>query len=144
MKAVTCAECFPWLISDRLDRRLVPPGAQPGSYRLLEIMSAGGIPVFFPFTQDDSEVHKPFEDVIDWSRCSVTIRFDTIGSTIALLRAMPRKRVEAMRAEVLRVYHAHLDVTRGKLAETLLVDILLARHLNLTSRALRARLNEPE
>jgi hypothetical protein len=96
---------------------LVPPGAQPASYRLLEVMSAGAIPVFLEST-------KPFADVVAWDDCSVTIPADQMEHAVQLLRAFSLHQITEMRLSVLRTYYTQLDVTRGLYAETFFLSLL--------------------
>jgi glucuronyl/N-acetylglucosaminyl transferase EXT1 len=62
---------------------LVPAGWSPNSYRLVEVLSAGAIPVLIV----DNYV-KPFDALIQWHRCALQFPSSQIGLIVPTLRAM--------------------------------------------------------
>jgi len=74
------------------------------SYRLLEAMSAGTIPIVL---SDDWVL--PFYEAIDYSKFAVLIDEAKLEKAEAVLRSMPDKKVCEMRKEAYRVYKAHMQ-----------------------------------
>ncbi|XP_024371298.1 uncharacterized protein [Physcomitrium patens] len=68
---------------------LAPAGRSPASYRMLEVLSAGAIPVLVA----DNYV-KPFETLIKWQRCLLQFPTSEIHRIVPTLRALSKKEVE--------------------------------------------------
>lgn len=68
---------------------LAPAGRSPASYRMLEVLSAGAIPVLIA----DNYV-KPFDTLIQWQRCLVQFPTNEIHRILPTLRAMSKREVE--------------------------------------------------
>jgi hypothetical protein len=93
---------------------LAPRGDSHFSYRLPEIMAAGGIPVIL----SDGWV-LPFSEALDWSAFSVRVEEADASGTLALLRSIPPERVRAMQRKVAQVYRDHF-ASFERQADTLL------------------------
>ena len=72
------------------------------SYRYLEVMSGGAIPVIF----SDTWV-LPFYEVVDYSKFAIVLHERDWEQLVPMLRAMPAEKVCSMRKEALRVYRKH-------------------------------------
>jgi len=81
---------------------LVVRGDALFSYRLLEVMSAGVIPVIF----SDNWV-LPFEEIINWDKFSIRINESEWSTTVTRLRSIPEKDVILMRKRVFGVYKTY-------------------------------------
>ena len=46
-----------------------PGGRSPASYRLIESLHSGAIPIFF-FERGDEHVALPYENIINWEGCA--------------------------------------------------------------------------
>ena len=82
------------------------------SYRFLEVLSAGAVPVIF----SDNWV-LPFYEVVDYSKFAIVVREKDWRGIVSRLRAIPADRVCAMRREAQRVFRTHFDTFDG-IAET--------------------------
>ncbi|KAI5071769.1 hypothetical protein GOP47_0014020 [Adiantum capillus-veneris] len=82
---------------------LAPAGRSSSSYRLIETMSAGAIPVLIA----DNYV-KPFESLIQWHQCMVQIPTAEVGRILHALRGMSREEVERRQKYCLFVYNEYL------------------------------------
>ena len=85
---------------------LAPAGRSSSSYRIIEVMSAGAIPVIVA----DNYV-EPLESgklMIEWGRCA--LRFETIDivSILPALRAMSEEELRSRQAYCVRVYEEYL------------------------------------
>lgn len=81
---------------------LVPAGRSPGTYRLVEIMSAGSIPVFV-----GRDLVPPFMEQIDWSSFSFAFAPDQVESQmLRTLRAVPRVELEQMQVFCMILRHS--------------------------------------
>eukprot|EP00935_MAST-01C_sp_MAST-1C-sp1_P001861 g1861.t1 len=72
------------------------------SYRFLEVMSAGAIPVIL-----SDRWALPFHEVLDYESFAVLAREQDVGKLTDSLRAIPDERVCEMRKEARRVYAQH-------------------------------------
>lgn len=99
----------------------VPRGDALFSYRLLEVMRCGSIPVIL----SDGWL-LPFADRIDWSRCALVVHEADVGDLDATLRAMPAAEIERRRQGVVSTYEACLSGFRQVAAAC--ADTI-ARHL---------------
>eukprot|EP00667_Euglena_gracilis_P027349 EG_transcript_33752 len=71
---------------------LAPRGTGLHSFRLLEILSAGAVPVIVA----DGAV-KPFSSVLRWGQFSVDVREAKVAALPAILRAIPEPRWRRLR-----------------------------------------------
>ena len=72
------------------------------SYRFLEVMSAGAIPVIL-----SDRWALPFHEVLDYESFAILAREQDVGKLIDSLRAIPDERACQMRKEARRVYAQH-------------------------------------
>lgn len=96
-------------------------GDAPFSYRLLETMAAGAIPVVL----SDGWV-LPFGEVVDWGAVAVRVPESEWASVVERLRAIPDETVLAMRRSAIAAYRRHF-ATIERQVDTLLT-ILARRH----------------
>lgn len=96
---------------------LVPRGRRLDSFRFLESLSFGCIPVVL----SDGWV-KPFDETIDWSGALLQYDEDELLVVGDLLRDYPEVKVDAMRKEGLRIYGQHLS-TKERIILTTLASI---------------------
>ncbi|KAG0579878.1 hypothetical protein KC19_4G130700 [Ceratodon purpureus] len=82
---------------------LAPAGRQPASYRFIEVMSAGGIPVLIT----DNYV-KPFETLIDWHECALEFPTSQMHRIIPALRALKEEDILRRQRNCLRIYNEFL------------------------------------
>jgi hypothetical protein len=115
-KAVTLGSKFrSWDYIDLLNATFgaVRPGLSPATYRLMEVMKAGMIPVFFGF----EDVIRPYDELIRWSEFSFTVPSDVDldGVLFPWLEEVERnvERVARMRTRMAEVYAEWLDNTKG-------------------------------
>ncbi|MCO5568377.1 hypothetical protein L7F22_022076 [Adiantum nelumboides] len=87
---------------------LAPAGRSSASYRLIEAMSAGAIPVLVT----DNYV-KPFEGLIRWHQCALQFPTSEIARILPALRTMSREEMERRQRYCLFIYRKYLrdDVT---------------------------------
>ena len=85
---------------------LVPDGRSTGSFRFLEVLTSGVVPVVFhPF--HDNETPLPYANVIDWSACVETVdSFNIVGSVERIASAQKPTRVARLEA-CARIYSRH-------------------------------------
>jgi len=83
---------------------IVPRGDASYSYRLLESMSFGCIPVII----SDAWV-LPFDRLIEWSGCCLRVAENDVGGIERLLRTIPESEIERMRSQVETVYERHFQ-----------------------------------
>eukprot|EP00966_Prymnesium_polylepis_P314399 7265195-Prymnesium_polylepis.1 len=95
-------------------------GDLPWSYRLLEVVSAGCIPVIVM----DRWVVLPLHHLIDWQQCAVLAHIDDFAETLASLPRDPRVQ-DAMRQRLARAYQAFLATRQLQVRAVL--DILESR-----------------
>jgi hypothetical protein len=80
-----------------------PGGSGVSSYRLVEVLRAGGIPVLPP------EIVTPFWPEWDWSACVVRVSQARIVDLPRLLRQITPLEIEARQAECQRLYHTLIE-----------------------------------
>lgn len=87
---------------------LAPAGRSSSSYRMIETLSAGAIPIFIC----DNYV-KPFDTIIQWHQCALQFPTSEASRILPTLRALPREEVERRQRYCLFVYNQYLkdDVT---------------------------------
>jgi|GEM_PF-1942960 len=113
----------------------VPRGDAHFSYRLLEAMSFGCIPIIL-----SDDLVPPFDRTIDWSALSVTVSEGAIGELPALLAHLSASRVAGMQRQVASVYQAKL-ASIGHIVESLFdeIELVVAEQLAFEEAALGAR-----
>jgi hypothetical protein len=92
---------------DLLDRSVfafVPRGDALFSYRLLEVMARGAIPVIL----SDGWV-LPFDRLIDWERVALRFHHDAVREIPALLESMAPEEIAGLQAGVQLAYTEHLS-----------------------------------
>ena len=101
----------------------VPRGDAEFSYRLLEVMSAGCIPVVLA----DGLV-LPFDRTIDWSTCSLHVSESKVLELPAMLAGIPPAQISDMQANAAKVYATVFSSLEAILAQLLTeAAIILAR-----------------
>ncbi|CAM6090993.1 unnamed protein product [Calypogeia fissa] len=78
---------------------LAPAGISGSSYRFIEVLSAGAIPVLVV----DNHV-KPFENIIQWTRCALQFPTKETHRIVSAVRAMSREEIEVRQKYCLWVY----------------------------------------
>ncbi|CDS42594.1 exostosin 1 [Echinococcus multilocularis] len=81
---------------------LVPRGRRLGSFRFLEVLEAGCIPVLLA---NDWEL--PFSEVIDWSQAAVIADERTLSRLPDLLRNLPDSQIVKMREQVRFIWSSY-------------------------------------
>ncbi len=66
----------------------VPAGRSPASYRFLEVLSAGAIPVLIA-----DDYVRPFESLIQWERCLLQFSTHDLHRILQTLRSLPKEDV---------------------------------------------------
>ncbi len=102
----------------------VPRGDAEFSYRLLEVMSAGCIPVVL----SDGWV-LPFDRIVDWSSCSVQVPENKASELPAILASFPTERIAEMQAKVAQIYASVFSSLDTVVAGILKEAELVLRHL---------------
>lgn len=92
---------------------LAPGGVASHSFRLLEILSAGAVPVVF------GDIILPFSSLIDWSRCSVRLRLDQVEEVPQILRSYQKEQWLDMQHHAVQAYETYLS-SEKIIAETAL------------------------
>jgi hypothetical protein len=113
---------------------LVPRGDANFSYRLLEALAAGAVPVVF---SDGWVLPLAQHWDIHWSRMSVRIEEARCAEFIDILREIPEARARAMRAEAVRTYGLYFS-SIGRQVEAML-EILRRREVLLPEEQLRSK-----
>jgi hypothetical protein len=88
-----------------------PRGDNPFSYRFVEVMSGGAIPVLYA---DDLVL--PFENVINWTEISVRIPQNQSKQTRAILMAISDAERCRMRQKMLDVYERYIRSGEAQIA----------------------------
>ncbi len=86
---------------------LVPRGHAMFSYRLMETMAMGVVPIII---SDGWQL--PFEDMLDWSEFSIRVREDDISTLSSVIEAH-RDRACEMSAKVYDVYHKYMATPKA-------------------------------
>lgn len=88
-----------------------PRGDNPFSYRFVEVMGGGAIPVLYA-----DNLVLPFEDVIDWSEISVRIPQNKSNETREILMAIGDDERCRMRQKLLEVYERYIRTGEAQIA----------------------------
>uniref|UniRef100_T1JR65 Exostosin GT47 domain-containing protein n=1 Tax=Tetranychus urticae TaxID=32264 RepID=T1JR65_TETUR len=108
---------------------LVPRGKRLGSFRFLEALANGCIPVLL-----SNNWVKPFEDVIDWSEIVVEGDERSLLQLPEIIRSYEWKKIQQMAAKSLAVYETYFSSVERIVYTT--IDILNERiqtHLSFTT-----------
>ena len=92
----------------------VPRGDSLFSYRLLDVMSAGAIPVIY----SDGWV-LPFAEIISWQDCAIMVSESDANRTIEIIESISLERRCEMRTYVIHVYEKYLS-SMDKVLNTIL------------------------
>ncbi|KAI5076779.1 hypothetical protein GOP47_0008844 [Adiantum capillus-veneris] len=101
---------------------LVPAGRQASSYRMIEVLSAGVVPVLVA----DNYV-KPFDTLIQWHRCLLQFPSSEMHRIVPTLRAMDALQLLFRQRYCIHIYDAFLKDDRTLLRTT--IASLTARFL---------------
>lgn len=82
---------------------LVPAGIQPASYRFIEVLSAGAIPVLIA----DNYV-KPFDTLIQWYKCLLQFPTTEMHRIVPTLRAMKEEEIVQRQDNCIVIYNEYL------------------------------------
>lgn len=82
---------------------LVPAGIQPASYRFIEALSAGAIPVLIA----DNYV-KPFDTLIQWYKCLLQFPTTEMQRIVATLQAMKEEEILRRQQYCMAIYNEYL------------------------------------
>lgn len=113
---------------------LIPRGRRLGSFRFLEALSYGCIPVIL----SDGWV-KPFDEIIDWSRAALQFNESQLLLVGELLRDFTETEIDEMRTNGLYVYRQHLSTKQRIILTTL--SIIEERIKNMISFSTTTRDN---
>ncbi|KAJ7521320.1 hypothetical protein O6H91_19G047900 [Diphasiastrum complanatum] len=80
---------------------LVPAGVSPNSYRFVEVLSAGAIPVLIA----DNYV-KPFDTLFEWHRCILQFPSTEMHRVASAVQGMKREEVEKRQQICLDIYRS--------------------------------------
>lgn len=105
-------------LMESADFAFIPRGDALFSYRLLEAMSFGCIPIIL----SDNWV-LPFDRLIDWSSCSLRPREDEIAPFTTLLKRLTDQEVLERKREVLGVYQEYFSSLSQIVSKGLLVEL---------------------
>lgn len=85
---------------------LIPRGRRLGSFRFLEALSYGCIPVIL----SDNWV-KPFDEIIDWSKATVQFEESLLLQVPDILRDIDQSAIVTMRKNCLNIYDKYFSTT---------------------------------
>ncbi|CAG2180819.1 unnamed protein product, partial [Oppiella nova] len=106
---------------------LVPRGRRLGSYRFLEALQFGCIPVVLA-----NQWLLPFHELLDWTQCAVVADERLLLQTTETLRQISRQKIAEMRAKCLALYETYFSsVERIVLTSLLVIEQRLRPHLAL-------------
>lgn len=104
---------------------LTPRGRRLGSFRYLEAMSYGCIPVIM----SDGWV-KPFDEIIDWSEAVVQHDEDSILLVPDMLRDISNKSITTMHDSISKIYEKYFSTTEKIILTTLeIINLRVKQHL---------------
>lgn len=108
---------------------LAPRGRRFGSFRFLEALSLGCIPVTL-----SNDWVKPFNDVIDWSSAAIDADERLLLQLPEMLRSFDRRKLERMRSQSLAIYENYFSsVERIVLTTIAILTERIQSQLSLTS-----------
>lgn len=99
---------------------LVPRGRRLGSFRFLESLKAGCIPVVL-----SDGWNLPFSSVIDWSKAVLHISEKSLLHVPTILRSIRKEQILSMRQHGLFLYHMYFSSIQQITSTTLKVSIHL-------------------
>jgi hypothetical protein len=105
-------------IMENADFAFIPRGDALFSYRLLEAMSFGCIPIIL----SDNWV-LPFHRLIDWSSCSLRPREDEVEGCVALLKRLSDAEILHRKRKVLEIYQRYFASLETILTQGVLVEL---------------------
>lgn len=105
-------------LMENADFAFIPRGDALFSYRLLEAMSFGSIPIILA----DNWV-LPFSRLIDWSSCALRPRENEIGTCIELIKDLSDAEVLQRKQRVLEVYRQYFSSLEQILTRGLLIEL---------------------
>ena len=85
---------------------LVPRGRRLGSFRFLEVMKYGCIPVLL-----SNSWTLPFEELLDWSKFSLNVDERNILQLPSLIRSISDETILSMRQQALFIYKTYFSST---------------------------------
>jgi hypothetical protein len=100
------------------DFAFIPRGDALFSYRLLEAMSFGCIPIIL----SDNWV-LPFDRLIDWSSCALRSREDEVVACAALVKRLSDQEVLDRKGKVLQIYETYFSSLERVITKGLLVEL---------------------
>ena len=98
---------------------LVPRGRRLGSFRFLEVLQFGCIPVLLSNGWD-----LPFKDVLDWAKFSISLDERYLLQLPTILREIPDQVILAMKQQALFVWRAYFSSIKVSILTTLEVFFL--------------------
>ena len=105
-------------IMTNADFAFIPRGDALFSYRLLEAMSFGCIPIIL----SDNWV-LPFDRLIDWSSCTLRPREDEVVACATLLKRLSDEEVLDRKKKVLQIYETYFSSLERMITNGLLVEL---------------------
>ena len=94
---------------------LCPGGRSPASYRLIEALSVGAIPIVL----ERDETLLPFHSAIPWARCLFSLRETDVRNLDSMLRSLGISEVEYMHQNCTSIFTKYFSNARA-IAETAL------------------------
>lgn len=93
---------------------LTPGGRSPASYRLIEALSAGAIPILIC-----DDYVKPFDSLIQWHQCLLQFSTTQMHRILPTLRALTKEQVERRQSYCLFIYQEYLKDDETLLRSTI-------------------------
>jgi glucuronyl/N-acetylglucosaminyl transferase EXT1 len=110
---------------------LIPRGRRPDTYRFLESLSLGCIPVVL-----SNDLVKPFSEVIDWSQIVVHADERHLFELPEILRSYDLQQIQSMRVRGLAIYDRYFSSVE-KIFQTV-IDIMSDRIRSQASRSAKS------
>lgn len=108
---------------------LIPRGRRPDTYRFLEALSLGCIPVVL-----SNDLVKPFSEVIDWSQVVVHVDERHLFQLPEILRSFELQQIQSMRIRCLAIYDTYFSSV-DKIVKTV-INIMTDRIRSQNARSL--------